>query len=204
MEPHARKLNRIQGNNRALFDTRFIEDREEVKNFISHCKESGQKIVLTQGSFDMIHIGHAKYLEQAKNQGDILIVGVDGDAKVKKRKGEHRPVVPETERMMMLAHLRSVDVVTLKDVNDTRWFLIELIRPDVLVITARMDYSDKDLKELKKLCGEIVMLKSQATTSTSAMIRLLHTGGADNIAKRITERFPDLVEEVFEEVKNGK
>lgn len=181
---------------------RHSPDHDTTKSLVDRYRSIGKKIVLTQGSFDMIHIGHARYLEEAKRHGDILMVGIDSDEKVRGRKGEHRPVVPQDERLEMLVHLRSVDLVTVKEVSDPKWHLIKIVRPDVLIITERMNYSDKEKEKLEELCGEVVLLESQATTSTSARVRNLHTSGADNVTKKIMEKFPDLVTEVFEEVKS--
>jgi len=191
-------IQKVVDNNSSMFNTRFVDDRDHLKEIVKMCKQKGHRVVLTQGSFDMVHMGHARYLEMAKNRGDILVVGVDNDEKIRKRKGEHRPVVPEKERVTMLTHLKSVDFVTLKKKEDPRWFLIRKLKPDVLVMTERMKYSDEDLAKIKKLCGEIVLLKSQAVTSTSARVRLLHVGGAENITKKILERFPHLVSEIFD------
>ncbi|MEX2368996.1 MAG: adenylyltransferase/cytidyltransferase family protein [Candidatus Paceibacterota bacterium] len=193
---------RILFGQKSNLPKRFSSDHETTKELIERYRSMGKKIVLTQGSFDMIHIGHARYLEEAKKHGDILLVGIDSDEKVRSRKGEHRPVVPQEERLEMLVHLRSVDLVTIKEHSDPKWHLIKIVRPDILIITERMDYSEEAKKELEKLCGKIVLLQSQATTSTSARVRNLHTSGADNVTKRIMEKFPTLVAEVFEEVKN--
>src|SRR5690242_9309474 len=95
------------------FDERFIPDYEKLGKFVGHCKGLGMKIVLTAGSFDLIHEGHALYLEKARSFGDLLVVGVDSDLKIERRKNR-RAVVPEMERLRMITHLRYVDVVTLK------------------------------------------------------------------------------------------
>jgi D-glycero-beta-D-manno-heptose 1-phosphate adenylyltransferase len=172
-------------------------------DFVEHCKALGLKIVLTQGTFDMVHIGHARYLEEAKKHGDLLVVGVDSDAKVRSRKGPDRPVVPEEERLEMLAHLRSVDVVFLKPDAAPKWSLIKTIRPDVLIAT-RETYNEKQLKELKKYCGEVVVLDPQATTSTSAKIRLLQMGTAKKLEQSLTPRLIKTIEEVLSGVKGDK
>ena len=97
--------------------------------------------MLTSGSFDLIHLGHVKYLAKAKELGDVLVVGVDSDAKIRARKGEDRPLVPEMERLEMLAHQRPVDLIYLKDEEDERWALIKAVEPDVLVLTEDHSYS---------------------------------------------------------------
>src|SRR4051812_47052135 len=79
------------------FSERWIKDDTVLKKLIENCKGLGLKIVLTQGTYDMVHIGHARYFEEAKKHGHILVVGVDSDEKVRARKGPERPVVPQAE-----------------------------------------------------------------------------------------------------------
>lgn len=92
----------------------------------------GKKIVFTNGCFDLLHIGHVTYLNEARAQGDYLVVGLNTDASVKKLKGDGRPVQSETDRAFILSNLKSVDAVTLFD-QDTPYDLIKTIQPDVLV-----------------------------------------------------------------------
>ncbi len=174
-------------------EARFIQDREKLRQYVLALKALGMKLVLTSGTFDLIHVGHARYMERAKSYGDVLIVGVDADAKVKIRKGPTRPIVPEKERVQMLAFLRSVDLITLKEPSDPKWGLIKLVQPDVLIVTAET-YQEKQLKELEKYCGEVVVLAPQATTSTSAQIRRMQLSWSANIAEPLTEllSLPDL------------
>src|SRR5262245_56837292 len=101
----------IFGDSTNLKD-RYIPNHEKLGKLVQHWKELGLRIVLTSGTWDLFHVGHAEYLEKSKGLGDILIVGVDSDEKVKARKGPHRPVVPEAERVRILSHLRHVDVIT--------------------------------------------------------------------------------------------
>src|SRR3989344_9182914 len=169
----------------ANFKDRWIKDEKVLQKFVENCKGLGLRIVLTQGIYDMVHIGHARYFEAAKKHGEILIIGVDSDEKVRARKGPERPVVPELERLEMVTHLRSVDVVFLKGLRDPKWGLIKLIRPDTLVAT-NTTYTSKQLKELKKYCGEVVVLNPMATTSTSAKIRLLQINTAKKLKLALT------------------
>ena len=91
-----------------------------------------KKIVFTNGCFDIIHAGHVQYLQQAKNQGDILIVGLNSDNSVKRLKGANRPINNQQDRKIVLEALRSVDYVIIFD-EDTPYNLIKQINPDVLV-----------------------------------------------------------------------
>jgi len=164
-------------------------------------RKQGKKIVLTSGTFDMLHIGHGRYLAEAKKYGDVLIVGVDSDEKVRDRKGPDRTIVPEKERIEMLLYLGAVDHVVVKPNSDERWRLIKLVKPDVLVATHKT-YTDGDVKALEKFCGKVVVLEPMATTSTSAKLRLVQVGAAKKISKTISTKLVSAIEEVLEELKN--
>lgn len=169
---------------------RFVNDKKQLSDIVTALRTIGAKIVLTQGTFDFIHIGHFLYLEKAKSHGDVLIVGVDSDKKVRKRKGPERPIVAEDERVKMLTHVRHVDYVTIKRLEDPKWALIKLIRPDTLIATEGT-YKPQDVKKLRKICGEVVVLEPQATTSTTAKLRRLNIGLARKIKEAVTESIND-------------
>lgn len=153
---------------------RFIPDYSQLETLVKSLRENfGYTISLVSGSYDMLHIGHCRYLRETKVRADICIVGLDSDAKIQKRKGIHRPIIPQDERIEMLVHTRYVDIVTLKEPSDEKWKLIKVVRPDILVISERMEYDGHEREALRALCGEIVLLESQATTSSSAKIRKL-------------------------------
>lgn len=177
---------------------RYVADFKKLEKLVKRWKDLDLKIVLTSGSWDLFHVGHAEYLERAKALGDLLIVGVDSDEKVRSRKGPHRPVVPQEERVRILCHLRHVDVVTLKPLKEKQNALIKLVRPDVLIMSKSTKHKPQDIQEKKKLVGKIVLLEPQASTSTSAKVRLLHVSGADRFAKEVANRIPNLMEEVME------
>jgi len=182
------------------FQGKALTDYGKIKSLIEHCKELGMKIVLTQGAFDMIHVGHGRYLKTAKSHGDLLVVGVDSDAKIKFRKGPERPVVPQEERIEMLSHLRYVDLVFLKEVKDPKWALIKAIRPDVLIATAST-YNKSQLKALKAFCGKVLVLEPMATTSTSAKIRRLQIGTAKKLGQALTPKILKTIQDVLDEMK---
>ncbi len=94
--------------------------------------DAQKRIVFTNGCFDILHSGHVLYLEAAKAEGDILVVGVNSDASIKRLKGNNRPIVHQQDRMIVLAALEAVDYVVLFD-EDTPLELIRMISPDVLV-----------------------------------------------------------------------
>lgn len=183
------------------FDDRFINDYETLKETISLLKSQGKKIVLTQGVFDLIHEGHALYLENAKQKGDVLIVGVDSDELTRSRKGPNRPIVPQDERLKMLVHLRHVDIVTIREAHHGIGDLIHLVQPDVLVTShSTTDFTDEMRKEYENVCGEIVVMPPQATTSTTARIRTLTIDGVS----RLSEEIKNLTDSFLHKIKNGK
>jgi len=178
-------------------------DYSKLPPLVAKYRKQKKKIVLTQGSFDMIHIGHGRYCQQAKDLGDVLFVGVDSDAKVTSRKGPDRPVVPQEERLEMLTHLGSVDHVVLKQLDKPKWELIKIIKPDILLATEET-YSADQIKTLEEICGKVVVVKAMATTSTSAKIRRVQIGAAKEMSKTLSTKLINAVEEVLEELKNGK
>src|SRR5687768_12233270 len=119
-----------------------IVDREQIPRLLETRRE--QTIVFTNGCFDILHVGHARYLAQARELGDILIVGLNSDRSVREIKGESRPLVPESERAELLAHLESVDYVCLFDESRPD-ALIELVKPAIHVKGG--DYREEDLPE---------------------------------------------------------
>jgi rfaE bifunctional protein nucleotidyltransferase chain/domain len=188
---------------RVPFDVRFIPEYRKLKRYIDGCKEIGLKIVLTSGSFDMLHIGHAEYLAKAKEFGNILVVGVDSDDKIRKRKGPDRPVVNQDERLRMLAHLRCVDTVTLKEASHPRHHLIRTVRPDILIISDTTGHTKADIAAMKKYCKKVVKLPPQAETSTTAKIRLLFTSGTEKFADQLSKELPDVIRRIQQRVLGG-
>jgi len=158
------------------FELRFVPDYQRITAIVQALRTLGLKVVLTSGSFDIIHEGHSMYLEAARRFGDFLIVGLDSDEKIRARKGPHRPAVPEMERLRMVTHQRGVGLVTLKHLDDGRWALIKAIRPDVLVATEET-YTAADIAELtEQYCGRVEVLGRMATVSTSARLRRIQLG----------------------------
>jgi len=155
---------------------KIILNYKKLAKIIKAHKTLNKKIVCTIGSWDMLHIGHVRYLEKAKDLGDILVVGVDSDKAIKiYKKNPLRPVIPHRERMEMLSYQSFVDYVTLiNDVNKkARWKmgLIKLIRPDVFVASSGESYPLEQRKQIDKYCGRLRVLKRQAKkTSTTKII----------------------------------
>jgi D-beta-D-heptose 7-phosphate kinase/D-beta-D-heptose 1-phosphate adenosyltransferase len=99
---------------------------------LQHLRASGKRIVFTNGCFDLIHLGHVKYFQFARRQGDVLVVGVNTDSSIRRLKGTTRPILGETDRLGVLEELESIDYLVRFD-QDTPIRLIEQIRPEVLV-----------------------------------------------------------------------
>ncbi|MBQ2375964.1 MAG: D-glycero-beta-D-manno-heptose 1-phosphate adenylyltransferase [Bacteroidales bacterium] len=111
---------------------RKIVCRKDLKELILKWRNANERIVFTNGCFDLLHLGHVDYLAKAKDLGERLIIGVNTDSSVKRLKGEHRPLQDENSRLHILAALQSVDAVVLFD-EDTPYELIKEIEPDILV-----------------------------------------------------------------------
>lgn len=143
----------------------------------------------------MLHEGHVRYLEKALSYGDILVVGVDSDELTRKRKGPNRPIVSQNERLAMLAHVRSVGILTAREASRDVGALIKCVQPDVLITSeSTKDFTKKEATAYKSWCGKVVVLPPQAATSTTARVRLLTIDGAEELAKEIVIEIPRLVE----------
>ena len=179
---------------------KLVASYADVPKLAKKYRKQKKKIVLTSGSFDMLHIGHCRYLCEAKKHGDVLFVGVDSDEKIRTRKGPDRPVVPQDERMEMLTYIADVDHVVLKKLGEPKWELIKLIQPDILIATADT-YTPIQKKQLLEFCGKVVVLRRKATTSTSAKIRLVQIGAEKRVTKTISNRLIGTIEQILEELK---
>lgn len=114
---------RVSAADKLLSEARLLSAVE------SH-RRAGRRIVLTNGAFDLLHVGHVRYLEGARREADLLVVGVNGDASVRRLKGPDRPVMPEDDRAELVAALRCVDLVLVFQEDDVGRLLLAL-RPDV-------------------------------------------------------------------------
>jgi D-beta-D-heptose 7-phosphate kinase / D-beta-D-heptose 1-phosphate adenosyltransferase len=119
-----------------------IKTWNEISTIVSELKNAGKKIVFTNGCFDILHIGHIKYLEKSKSFGDVLILGLNSDTSIRRIKGEDRPINSQTDRAYILGALEVIDYLVLFD-EDTPLDLIKLINPDVLVKGG--DYKGKNV-----------------------------------------------------------
>jgi D-beta-D-heptose 7-phosphate kinase/D-beta-D-heptose 1-phosphate adenosyltransferase len=165
------------------FDLRYVPELDRVAEISAALKTLGVSVVLTSGTFDLIHQGHSLYLEAARELGGFLIVGVDSDEKVRARKGPNRPIIPEDERLLMVTHQRGVGVVTLKHAWHPKWALIKAVRPDVLVATADT-YQPEEIEALTAgPCGRVEVMARMATISTSNRLRQVQTSHSNPAPK---------------------
>lgn len=147
-----------------------IMSREKLYHFVQSQKVKGRKIVFTNGCFDILHQGHLDLLAKAADEGNILVVGVNTDASVKRLKGNERPINNEADRSLQLASLLCVDAVCLFE-EDTPLELIQLIRPDVLVKGG--DYNKENIvgaSEVEANGGCVAIIPFVEGYSTSNLI----------------------------------
>ena len=160
---------------RKIINQKKIADYKELNKIVEAYKVLGKKVICTIGSWDMLHIGHLRYLDRAKKLGDVLIVGVDSDRAIRIYKNNPiRPVIPENERMEMLSYQEFIDYITLiDDVDDKGSWKLELIKkinPDIFVIVADESYSEQQKKNIAKFCGKLHILPRQARKTSSTNI----------------------------------
>ncbi|NOZ49013.1 MAG: adenylyltransferase/cytidyltransferase family protein [Chloroflexi bacterium] len=141
--------------------------------FAANWRRAGETVVFTNGHFDLLHIGHVRYLQEARSLGDHLLVGLNSDASTRQRKGPQRPIIPQDERAAMLAALRCVDGVVIFDAVDCR-ALIEIIRPQVYVKGADWNRSQgprpPEAAVVERYGGRVAYVELVAGRSTSAII----------------------------------
>jgi D-glycero-beta-D-manno-heptose 1-phosphate adenylyltransferase len=146
-----------------------IADREQLKSMLAVWRFQEKKIVFTNGCFDILHLGHIDYLSKAKDEGNILIIGLNTDNSVSRIKGKNRPITDENSRAKILASLQFVDAVILFD-EETPYELIKFVQPDVLVKGS--DYKPEeivgyDIVKAKK--GKVVTIDFLEGYSTTAI-----------------------------------
>jgi len=150
-----------------------IKSRGELQTILEDLKAKGKHLVFTNGCFDLLHIGHIRYLEKAKSLGDILVVGVNSDHSVQTLKGPERPILPAEERAEILSGLGCVDYVTVFD-EATPLDLITLLQPHILVKGG--DWTQETIvgKEMvEKSGGEVAIVPFVEGSSTSNLIETI-------------------------------
>ena len=109
-----------------------VKTQDELIPILDALRKKGKRIVFTNGCFDILHVGHVRYIKEAKGYGDILVVAVNSDTSVKSIKGDKRPIVSQSERAEVLSALETVDYVTMFD-EETPYNIIKKLQPDVLI-----------------------------------------------------------------------
>ena len=142
----------------------------EAQRLVAAQRAAGRTVVFTNGVFDLIHVGHLRYLQQARALGDVLVVGANSDRSVRAIKGPGRPITPEDERAELLSALACVDAVVVFD-EDTPHAIVTALQPDVLVKGA--DWAadaivGRDVVEARG--GRVVRIPIEAGHSTSALL----------------------------------
>ena len=148
--------------------------KERIEDFCATLREAGQRVVFTNGCFDILHAGHVRYLEAARALGDCLVLGLNTDASVRRLKGETRPVNTELDRAAVAGALASVDYVVLFD-EPTAESLIEKVRPAVYAKGG--DYTRETLPEAKiveKYGGEVHFIDLVPGRSTTKIIEKIY------------------------------
>jgi len=154
-----------------------ILSREELIERVTAAREAGAKIVFANGCFDVLHVGHVRYLAGARELGDVLIVGINSDQQVALQKGAGRPVLPANERAEIVAALESVTYVTIFDEPTVEELLLAL-KPDVHA--KGTDYTTNTVPErdvVRSYGGQVAIVGDPKDHSTSAIIARL--GGVD-------------------------
>jgi D-beta-D-heptose 7-phosphate kinase/D-beta-D-heptose 1-phosphate adenosyltransferase len=150
-----------------------IKGRENIRKIVEDLKKNGKRIVFTNGCFDLLHVGHVRYLEAARALGDILIIGINSDPSVRGLKGPWRPILPLEERAEILSGLGCVDYVTAFD-EATPLELVILLRPHVLVKGG--DWTKEDVvgrEVVEGSGGEVVIFPFVAGSSTTNIIETI-------------------------------
>jgi D-beta-D-heptose 7-phosphate kinase/D-beta-D-heptose 1-phosphate adenosyltransferase len=145
-------------------------DADALATFVRDARAAGKRVVFTNGVFDILHPGHVRYLQAARAHGDVLIVGINSDASVRRNKGPERPINPQGERAEVLAALACVDAVAIFD-DDTPADVIRRVQPDVLVKGADWPADQivgRDTVEARG--GRVVLEPVEQGYSTSAII----------------------------------
>ena len=143
---------------------------DEAVRRASEIRAAGGRVALANGCFDVLHVGHVRYLEGARAEGDRLFVGVNGDASVRRLKGEGRPVLPAPDRALLVAALRSVDLVVVFEEDDVRG-LIAALRP--AVHCKGTDYTPETVPErdaIKAVGGRVAIVGDPKDHDTSTLL----------------------------------
>jgi rfaE bifunctional protein nucleotidyltransferase chain/domain len=150
-----------------------ILSAEQLVAWRTAVRNRGQRLVVTNGCFDLLHVGHVTYLEAARRHGDLLLVGLNGDSSVRQLKGEGRPLNPATDRAMVLAALVSVDAICIFEERTASRFLA-VAQPDIYVKGGDYTLDTLDQEErrtVEQAGGSIVIIPLVPGKSTTALVQ---------------------------------
>jgi D-glycero-beta-D-manno-heptose 1-phosphate adenylyltransferase len=155
---------------------RVIEDRAELAGLLARHRAAGQRVVMANGGFDLLHVGHIRYLRGAAAEGDVMVVAINSDRSVETNKGPGRPLMPLTERMEILSAIEGVTYVTSFD-ETTCDGLLETLRPDVHA--KGTDYTPENLPEratLKRLGIRLAIVGDAKDHASTAILKRMRKG----------------------------
>ena len=157
--------------------TGAVRTFESVDRMVINAKAAGRKIVTTNGCFDILHVGHVRYLEGARRLGDMLVVGVNSDASVRKIKGAGRPIVPEKDRAEVVASLKSVDAVFIfNGATPTRW--LKILKPYIHVKGADRTIDQiVERRAVEQGGGTVILAPCVKNISTTNIIERIRESG---------------------------
>lgn len=165
---------------KAAFDFGEPGSRGELAEYLGSLRREGRRIVFTNGCFDILHVGHLRYLRDSRAAGDFLVVGLNTDESVRKNKGSGRPIVPQEERAEMLLGLSCVDAVVLFG-EETPKDIIEFVRPDVLVKGAQ--YAEDEIVGadfIRSSGGRLIRAEmTEGASSTGIIERIIEIYGGE-------------------------
>ena len=149
---------------------------DDLRRHVEAARAQGRTVAFANGCFDMLHVGHVRYLEGARAEADVLVVGVNGDASVRRLKGEGRPILPESDRALLVAAVRAVDHVVVFPEDDVSQLLLAL-RPDVHC--KGTDYTPDTVPErevVRSYGGRVAIVGDPKRHDTRVLLDQIRTG----------------------------
>lgn len=152
-----------------------IKTRTEIREISKQLKQQGKKLVTLNGSFDLLHSGHLKILKEAKDQGDILIIGLNSDSSIKQYKSKDKPLIQQEFRADLLSSIQYVDYLTIFD-ETTPFEFIKSVKPDIHVNGSEYGKNCIEAELVKELGGKLHIVQLKPNISTSDIIKKIkHT-----------------------------
>ncbi|RJP27676.1 MAG: D-glycero-beta-D-manno-heptose 1-phosphate adenylyltransferase [Candidatus Omnitrophota bacterium] len=149
-----------------------LNDNEQWQPILDQLRQEGKTIVTTNGTFDIIHVGHIRLMREAKAQGDFLILGLNSDKSVKQYKSEKRPIVPQDERAMVMKAIRYIDMVLIFDEPESLRFVRE-VKPDVHVKDSTYGYNLIEAPIVNEYGGKIHLVEKDDHSTTNIIEKVL-------------------------------